>query len=149
MRAFSRATQRQRFGARSAFLRQTQASRRAASSSSLKVPGLTVVDHHYEYVIFTRRREELRAVIDIWQRYRRWRGRSWSPCGCRIARSRAEDGMRDEAVSDKIAYRRRTGRYQRGVGKVGQSSFSRSLDLGLQRDQHDRRRLAMAHVRHS
>lgn len=46
MRAFARAIQRQRFGARSSFLRRQQ--RGFASLNSQEVKKLTVIDHHYE-----------------------------------------------------------------------------------------------------
>jgi succinate dehydrogenase (ubiquinone) flavoprotein subunit len=49
MRAFARAVQRQRFGARSSFLRRQQ--RGLASVNTQDVKGLTVIDHHYEYAL--------------------------------------------------------------------------------------------------
>lgn len=46
MRSFTRAIQRQRFGARSSFLRPQ---RNFATVNTQNVKGLTVVDHHYEH----------------------------------------------------------------------------------------------------
>jgi len=52
MRAFARALQRQKYGARSLSLRNTRIpSRSFASVSDLKdTNGMVVIDHHYEYV---------------------------------------------------------------------------------------------------
>lgn len=54
MRACARAIQRQAFGARSPFLRRKLSVapplRRHASTSKSNANGLTVIDHHYEYV---------------------------------------------------------------------------------------------------
>lgn len=51
MRAFARAVQRQKFGARSNLLRQHNIRQRGfASVNGPEIKGLTIIDHHYEYV---------------------------------------------------------------------------------------------------
>jgi succinate dehydrogenase (ubiquinone) flavoprotein subunit len=50
MRSFARAVQRQRFGTRNSFLRRQ---RGFATVNSQEVKGLTVIDHHYEYVSYS------------------------------------------------------------------------------------------------
>jgi succinate dehydrogenase (ubiquinone) flavoprotein subunit len=48
MRAFARAIQRRQFGPRSLFLRRQ---RGFATVNAQEVKGLTVIDHHYEYIL--------------------------------------------------------------------------------------------------
>ena len=49
MRAFARAIQRQRFGARNSPFYLSRQQRGFASVNTQDVKGLTVIDHHYEY----------------------------------------------------------------------------------------------------
>ena len=131
MRALARIVQRRQFGARSSFLRRSVRQQRGfASVNSQDVKGLTVIDHHYEYI---RSPDLVYTVVKLTkpQCHRRWSRRRRPSRSCRPHRSRSQDRMRIETLPNALTHRRRTRRDQCRARK------------------HDGGRLAVAHVRYS
>ncbi|KAF2107356.1 succinate dehydrogenase flavo protein subunit [Lophiotrema nucula] len=65
MRAFARAVQRQKFGARSTFLRRRFSQYRNALTSSLDVKGFAIIDHHYDAIVVGAGGAGLRAAVGL------------------------------------------------------------------------------------